>query len=458
MQDRVAAAAGDAGLERAGRRHRRMPTCSTSPRRCWAAAPLRAWTSAWCTPTASPTASATFNNSQELGGLFVLQAMVKADVDPAVVERALDEELARLIAEGPTAAELARAKTVFRAGFVRGIERIGGFGGKADILAAVLHLHRRSRLLSRVAGPDRGGDAGRGPGRAASAGSRRATTPSPCCPSASTPTVASERRPQQGPAGGGVLPGRELPDARARHAVQRRARGAGAAARSAGGQRAIAVRRRLRRRPGRQARHRRLHPGDARRGRGQVHARWISRRAPRTSARRSMPARCSMRRTSAYRRWPTSCRPRWTCWPTCCCGRASTPARSSACARPGWPASRRRRPSRVDRAAPAAAAALRRRPRLRHSLLGQRHRGLDRRAHARRPGRLPPALAAAGQRHRAGGRRHHAGRDRAAARRSACAAGRRPPRRCRPSAWPRSRCRRSRWCTWSTSPAPSSRS
>ena len=77
----------------------------------------------------------TYNNSQELGGQFVLQAMVKAEVDPAVGERALDEELARLIAEGPSAAELARAKTVFRAGFVRGIERIGGFGGKADILA-----------------------------------------------------------------------------------------------------------------------------------------------------------------------------------------------------------------------------------------------------------------------------------------------------------------------------------
>ncbi|MEK5756953.1 hypothetical protein, partial [Acinetobacter variabilis] len=30
---------------------------------------------------------------------------------------------------------LERAKTAFRAGFVRGIERIGGFGGKADALA-----------------------------------------------------------------------------------------------------------------------------------------------------------------------------------------------------------------------------------------------------------------------------------------------------------------------------------
>ena len=38
-------------------------------------------------------------------------------------------------AAGPTAAELERVKTQCRAGFIRGIERIGGFGGKSDVLA-----------------------------------------------------------------------------------------------------------------------------------------------------------------------------------------------------------------------------------------------------------------------------------------------------------------------------------
>ena len=52
-----------------------------------------------------------------------------------LVEKAADEELQRLLREGPTAEELEQAKTVFRAGFVRGVERIGGFGGKADALA-----------------------------------------------------------------------------------------------------------------------------------------------------------------------------------------------------------------------------------------------------------------------------------------------------------------------------------
>ncbi len=78
----------------------------------------------------------TGNGAAQLGGSFAITAMVKQGVDPAKVEAIIDEELKRLIAEGPTAEELARAQTSYRAGFVRGIERIGGFGGKADVLAA----------------------------------------------------------------------------------------------------------------------------------------------------------------------------------------------------------------------------------------------------------------------------------------------------------------------------------
>lgn len=73
--------------------------------------------------------------ASQLGSNFIVMATVKQGVDPATVEAAIDEEIARLIADGPSADELARAKTAFRAGFIRGIERIGGFGGKADALA-----------------------------------------------------------------------------------------------------------------------------------------------------------------------------------------------------------------------------------------------------------------------------------------------------------------------------------
>jgi len=52
----------------------------------------------------------------ELGSNFLIVATVKQDVDPATVEAIIDEELHKLLAEGPTAEELARAKTAFRAG------------------------------------------------------------------------------------------------------------------------------------------------------------------------------------------------------------------------------------------------------------------------------------------------------------------------------------------------------
>jgi predicted Zn-dependent peptidase len=82
-----------------------------------------------------------FSFAQEIAGMFGIQADVKTGVEPAAVERLIDEELARLLADGPTAAELERARTMEIAGFVRGIERIGGFGGKADVLAECQVFH-----------------------------------------------------------------------------------------------------------------------------------------------------------------------------------------------------------------------------------------------------------------------------------------------------------------------------
>src|SRR3989449_3140981 len=72
---------------------------------------------------------------REIGGQLVVRATAKPSGDLARVERAIDEELARFIQKGPTASELRRVKTQSRANFIRGIERIGGFGGKSDVLA-----------------------------------------------------------------------------------------------------------------------------------------------------------------------------------------------------------------------------------------------------------------------------------------------------------------------------------
>jgi zinc protease len=76
-----------------------------------------------------------FVDQREIGSQLLVWATAKPGQDLARVEQVLNEELARLLADGPTPEELARVKTQYRANFVRGLERIGGFGGKSDVLA-----------------------------------------------------------------------------------------------------------------------------------------------------------------------------------------------------------------------------------------------------------------------------------------------------------------------------------
>ena len=77
-----------------------------------------------------------FNSTQEIGGQFRIQAIARPGDDLTKVEKAIDEELARLLEGGPTALEMERVKNQRLAGFLRGIERVGGFGGKSDLLAS----------------------------------------------------------------------------------------------------------------------------------------------------------------------------------------------------------------------------------------------------------------------------------------------------------------------------------
>jgi len=78
---------------------------------------------------------AAYLNPREIGGQFMIQATVRPGVEPARVEKALDEEMARFLAAGPTADEVRRVRTEYFANFARGVDRIGGFGGKSDVLA-----------------------------------------------------------------------------------------------------------------------------------------------------------------------------------------------------------------------------------------------------------------------------------------------------------------------------------
>jgi zinc protease len=80
------------------------------------------------------TAVSSFNNSQEIAGAFIVIATARPGVKLAEIEAIITEEIARLAKSGPTPAELARAQTKQEFEFVSGLERIGGFGGKADLL------------------------------------------------------------------------------------------------------------------------------------------------------------------------------------------------------------------------------------------------------------------------------------------------------------------------------------
>ncbi len=71
----------------------------------------------------------------EIAGMQIIELSVKPGVDPAVVEKIAREELAEFLREGPSKAELQREQTQQRAGFLRSIETIGGFGGKSAVLA-----------------------------------------------------------------------------------------------------------------------------------------------------------------------------------------------------------------------------------------------------------------------------------------------------------------------------------
>ena len=76
-----------------------------------------------------------YTSLREIGGQFHIQSTVNPDKSIGEVEKVLDEELERFIEDGPTQDELDRVRTQYLVGLIRGLERVGGFGGKSDLLA-----------------------------------------------------------------------------------------------------------------------------------------------------------------------------------------------------------------------------------------------------------------------------------------------------------------------------------
>jgi len=68
-------------------------------------------------------------------GIFNVSATVKPGVDPAMVEKRLDELFAEFVAQGPDEDEVRRASVDVVAERIKGLEQVGGFGGKAVTLA-----------------------------------------------------------------------------------------------------------------------------------------------------------------------------------------------------------------------------------------------------------------------------------------------------------------------------------
>ena len=75
-----------------------------------------------------------FQASSEIAGMFIIQATARPGASLGQVEQVVTEEIARLAKDGPTDAELNRAKAKWELQYLTGLERIGGFGGQADLL------------------------------------------------------------------------------------------------------------------------------------------------------------------------------------------------------------------------------------------------------------------------------------------------------------------------------------
>ena len=81
------------------------------------------------------TSATSSNDTNEIGGQFDFTLTANPGEDLGKVEKAADEELQGFLKNGPTAADLQLAKTQILGRYARIVERIGGFGGKSDLLA-----------------------------------------------------------------------------------------------------------------------------------------------------------------------------------------------------------------------------------------------------------------------------------------------------------------------------------
>jgi zinc protease len=73
---------------------------------------------------------------RELGSNLYVSSLVKPGIPAEAVELELNDLIQQFIDKGPTQEELDRVRSSYFANFLKGLERIGGFGGTSDILAS----------------------------------------------------------------------------------------------------------------------------------------------------------------------------------------------------------------------------------------------------------------------------------------------------------------------------------
>lgn len=74
--------------------------------------------------------------AKEISGNFLIEANAKPGESIAEIESVINDILLEFLEHGPTEEELQRVRALYFSGFIKGLERIGGFGGKSDILAS----------------------------------------------------------------------------------------------------------------------------------------------------------------------------------------------------------------------------------------------------------------------------------------------------------------------------------
>ena len=81
------------------------------------------------------TSVSAFYYDRELAGQFWIAVDLANGQSLEELEAALDDTLSEFIKRGPNAKRLKNTKTSIRASSIKGLQRIGGFGGKSDLLA-----------------------------------------------------------------------------------------------------------------------------------------------------------------------------------------------------------------------------------------------------------------------------------------------------------------------------------